>query len=229
MRQLLRSFNEGVRVMLRKAFSCSKSGIDIEDDSSDGDEPTVKQPASMSGFKFKNVQFLKVHIAELPVTVMNFGRRLILRLDAEGIVFLKTKLLEFIQRLADDEVHDIPEMEEFASFRFDDSATNVRDKVVWDPDANSWKLLLKAKAGSTTRASYQDHCGKTLKVLESLGGSELVATKVEACGRAVRAWNDLDGSKRRRITVPLAISLDSSPSAGDSQESLDGNKEESEV
>ena len=96
---------------------------------------------------------------------------------------------------------------------------NVRDKVLWDPTNNAWKLLLVEK-NKPKRASFIDDQGVTLKVPERLTAAEHEIEKKSAYARATRAWNALDASGRWRIPLHLSIQLKplSSASGSDSQE-----------
>ena len=77
---------------------------------------------------------------------------------------------------------------------------NIRGKVVWDPDYDSFKLLQKGK-----KAQYVDYKGVPLTVQYVDGDDEVscMAKKADAYQRAIFSWNsarrDLPSSKQHLI------------------------------
>ena len=68
----------------------------------------------------------------------------------------------------------------------------------------------------------KDEHGKSLHVSEHLDAEEHVVAKKAVYMRAIAAWNHLDTSRRRRITMPVSVQL---PSQGDSQQSSGSGKD----
>ena len=210
-RTLVRNLWEALRVMLRKARANAPSLDDSDtlDDSSD-DDGLAQKPKRVLPV-ISGLQCVALTTAGLPFTVLNSGKVFILQLDADGMRFINTVLVDTIRLLSDSTPTSTQEDTAVAAYRFDDSTPNVRDKVVWDPDANSWKLLLKVRLGDKLakpiKSLYVDVSGQSLQVSENLSASRHNTAKIETYGRALRAWNQLDASHRQRITLPLPITL----------------------
>ena len=229
-RILNKNFAHAVRILLREglhnhgrnnADSGSEDEIDTEDEA-DAAAKTKAKARTFSGFKLGRVFLLKTVVAKHDVTLVNYGKLFILQLDDEGIVFLNNVILDIMQKLSDttEAVDDSKSVvSEVAAFRFDHTTPNVRDKVLWEPNQNAWKLILMEK-NKPKRAAFADEQGDTLKVPERLSAVEHEFEKAKSYARAILAWNSLDASGRKRIAQPLQIQLQppSSSSASDSQD-----------
>ena len=102
-------------------------------------------------------------------------------------------------------------------FRFDDVVPNVRDKVIWCPTLNSWKVFAHAKTGGLA-----DGAGRSFRVDPSLKAAAHARAKREMWLRAVDCWNNNDQSKRQRIAAPLtAVTLSSNSSSPSKSDASD--------
>ena len=97
-------------------------------------------------------------------------------------------------------MHHEPEVK--AAFAFKNDTPNIRDKVIWCPTNNSFKLVVaKGSKGRALVPLFYDENGKSLGVPEGLSAEKHEAAKRDAYARAVLAWNALDPGSRRRISV----------------------------
>jgi len=134
------------------------------------------------------------------VTVVNHGRKMIMKVDDDAINFIKTTVFELIRHISDTSAPTksgptdvkIPELRRSSQcFTFEGDTPNIMGKVVWDPMQDSWKLSYRVK-GDGVKTRYTDEQG------ESLSG-------IYAYNRAISAWNVLDGSTRHRIALPVGV------------------------
>ena len=84
---------------------------------------------------------------------MNYGKLFIMKLDGEGVAFISKVIVHVATQCSEERLLQAVEVQVASGpvevgFRFDDTTPNIRDKVLWDPNRNSWKLLFQ-KDGST--------------------------------------------------------------------------------
>jgi len=155
----------------------------------------------------------------MPISILNYGKQMVLSLDDDGKRFLQDGMTAVIKQLSDAGHEtaksaggkEIKEAEPVAGFRFDDSTPNVFGKVVWDTERNSWKVTLGH--GRDQHSTYKDHIGGDLAVGGDLSGDAYMREKANLYRKAIDTWNALDQTKRRRLLTPLEITIaESSPS-----------------
>ena len=231
-RSLAKALWSAIRVMTRKGLQNTKTALansasgegEPAEESSDDDASSsrVGRARTSSGYRLSHVFLMATRIAGHRVSIVNYGKQLIVKLDDNGFQFINDVVVGLIQRLSDGngesaaKEHSTGE----AGFRFDDSTPNVRGKVVWDPDQNAWRVTPTLRGACAVR--YTDAKGETLGVPDTLSPGDFLAAKTSAYGRALAAWNDLDNSSRQRITLPVKIELPSS----DASNSVDGSPQE---
>ena len=89
-------------------------------------------------------------------------------------------------------------------FSFKDLDTpNIREKVIWVPQTHTWKLLLTKPPKNTDPLC--DQKGRPLSVDPKLGAEEYKIAKKDMYERAKHSWNELDGSKRPRISIAVPL------------------------
>ena len=206
-RILSRNLSASLRVLVRKGLA-SIDGHAPVDEPDDIAYNVKKRARTFSGLAIEDCFLFDVTLAEHPITMVNYGRQLIFRLDDNGMRFINTALVTLIKKLsssAADVATADPVPSEKASFSFEDSTPNVRDKVMWCTRFNGWKLLIMPKNGTLKKATHtcEDDSGRSLKVDLSLAGADFEEAKQHAYQRAIAAWNVLDTSSRYRITGPL--------------------------
>ena len=142
-------FMHAVRVLFRegRARTLSLLGAPPCDSSDDDEDAFATRKVARSTFKVSKVLLISMELAGRRFTAVNYGKVFILQLDDVGIKFIETTLVDTIRELTVSGTNPTainapnPNV-----FRFDDFTPNVRDKVIWDPDTNSWSLkLLKTK------------------------------------------------------------------------------------
>ena len=236
MRILARSLLQAIRVMIRKGFAGVKGvSADADQDSDDDlvDEGNGKEASARgasralrraSGYTLENAFALDVTIADYPLTVANCGRHLIVLMDDRCLRFVSEALVSVIRQLKATPGPADVEEPQCAPFRFDDAVPNVRDKVIWAPTLNSWKVLVQSKTGgpSAARTLLTDEAGRSFQVDTSLNAAAHERMKQDMWLRAVDCWNKADQSKRQRIAAPpTAVTLpskSSSPSTSDASD-----------
>ena len=231
-RSLVKALWAAIRVMTRKGLQNTKPSLaksapgedEPAEDSSDEDASSSRVGRTRyttSGYHLSRVFLMATRIASHHVSIVNYGKQLILKLDDNGFQFINDVVVNLIQRLSDGigesaaKEHSTGE----AGFRFDDSTPNVRGKVVWDPNENAWKVTATVRGTWVVR--YTDAKGASLRVPDTKSAGDFLAAKTSAYGRALAAWNDLDTSKRQRITLPVKIEL---PSSNNTSNSTDGSQ-----
>ena len=152
-----------------------------------------------------------VECGGMPISILNYGKQMVLLLDDDGKRFLQDSMITVITQLSDEchasaDAETQPrEAEQVAAFRFDDSTPNVFGKVVWDTDCHGWKVTIGR--GRDTRPRYKDNNGESLVVSEDLPGNAFERMKADRYKAAIACWNALDRSTRRRIPLPLDITI----------------------
>ena len=236
-RMLTRSLSQAIRVMIRKGFAGVKGvSVDADQDSDDDlfDEGNGKEASARgasralrrtSGYTLENAFALDVTIADYPLTVANCGRHLIVLMDDRCLRFVSEALVSVIRQLRATTA-DLADVEkpQCAPFRFDDDLPNLRDKVVWCPTLNSWKVFAVPKAGGagSARKVLFDGAGRSFRVDPSLKATAQARARREMYLRAIECWNNSDGSKRQRIAAPLtAVTLSSNSSSPSKSDASD--------
>ena len=97
-----------------------------------------------------------------------------------------------------------PAPEVKAAFQFKDSTPNLRDKVIWCPSNNAFKILLNVRDARGLKTRWYDENEMSLGVPEGLSADQHEAAKKDAYSRAISAWNALDAGKRHRIREQVA-------------------------
>ena len=80
---------------------------------------------------------------------------------------------------------------------------NMKDKVAWDPGHHGWKLSLEKPRVDVQ--PFTDPQGRPLRVDPELPADQYTEEKIAAYYRALKAWNQIDGSNRQRIAIPLLV------------------------
>ena len=154
----------------------------------------------------------EVECAGMPLSILNYGKQMVVLLDDDGKRFLQNGMTSVIKKLIDtDDEEKHTEAEQVACFRFDDSTPNLFGKVVWDTDRCSWKVTLGD--GRERRTTYEDHHGGDLAVPADLSADAYMRDKSKRYRSAIDTWNELDKTKRRRLLTPLEITIDVSSSS----------------
>ena len=171
------------KTLLGASFNC--------DDTEDVDEDDLKQGCkrrTWSGFHFTDVVLLQKSWGTTKPTLVNTGVVMVLLLDAEGIKFIREVIVGMIEQISleapDSRIEN--ETTPGATWSFENDTPNIRGKVVWDPNWDSWKLCHKNKD-----PTFVDYLGKPLTVLHGPGDDDVAykKKKAEAYHRAITSWN----------------------------------------
>ena len=214
MRSLVKGLQTAMRTVLRSGLQQHRKGGEHADDaesSDDGAAQTRPKPRNFSGFKLDQVFLIKINVAGAPLTIVNYGRHLIARVDDDAMHFIRSCIPDIIRKLsvsdAPDEIVPTPSTPD-TGFKFDDNTPNIRDKVVWEPGRNGW--LVTMKRGGSTCTTFEEQSGASLIVPDGLTADEHDNAKRTAYTRAIATWNAMDQSKRHRIQAPVKITLNTS-------------------
>ena len=148
-----------------------------------------------------NVQaIIDITIGSFKVTCLNSMRRMALKLDDVTVSFISSFVVPFVkvcadsQELRQENVASASVEDQSQGYRQAASKTpNLRDKVVWNPTAHTWKLTIRYPKGQPAEKNV---------VNAAQSAADYEKEKTVKYWRAVKTWNLLDGSKRHRIPVP---------------------------
>ena len=175
--------------------------------STDGDDETEMDREFM-----RRKPFVQLTVGPHRVTCMNYLKLFMIRSDAVSAKYLKDRISDILARIAAASAVSSPSLTDAsldpsptgvsspspAAFSFGRSATpNQRDKIWWVPEKSKWTISIdKLKQGvEPTPDAFIVDC--------SLGGSRYDDEKFRVYINAAKVWNDLDGTKRHRIPIPL--------------------------
>ena len=133
------------------------------------------------------------------MTVLNSLRPVAIKLDDRATAFVHTAFAPSAAIVVRN-VFKTPTPRETppAPFHFTpDLLLNIRGKVTWLPHSHAWKLELKKLKNPVAEG---DVC---YRVELSETPAEYMTAKARAYLEAIRAWNELDGSNRNRIPIPV--------------------------
>jgi len=135
-----------LRTILRRSRQMLGAALPKDEDSDSSDDESKKPSVDASLVAIRKQgsdQLLDLTCAGHAFTAVNYGRALILRIDKCGISFIESVLVDTIRNLKATEEDGQPDVEVAAPFRFDTETPNVREKIVWCPTKNAWKLFVK--------------------------------------------------------------------------------------
>ena len=210
-RNMRASLADLTRLWIRSGLTSLKREADEDAESGDDNAAQNKKTweRSFSGVKLKNMSLLDVNIDGAAVTVLNYGKLFVLKLNDAGIRFLQWNVVNACRNLRGDAEEDASSSSQRAQFAFDNETPNIPDKIRWDCDKNAWKVTYQNAKGKVT--SYADMDNVTLVVPDCGTEAEHVAKKLDSYWRAIRTWNALDVTKRDRIDLLATPSTTSQP------------------
>ena len=157
-------------------------------------------------------------LPEFPVTLMNYGKALIIKLDDDGIRFVTLGFIglvdqDFQRNATEDVLCDSPDdTPGVVKLALDTEVQSVKDKIIWCKSSQAWEIQYHNSSGEQLTAD-KDSDGNAFEVPEGLEPKEFRRAKFEAKRRAMDVWNILDQSKRHRLKrspVELRLRLHSS-------------------
>ena len=133
------------------------------------------------------------------LTMLNLLRPLAIQLDDRATAFVHTAFAPSAASIVR-RVLKLPTPQEVppAPFHFTpDLLRTITGKISWLPQSHAWKLELKKPKKPVEEGDV------TYRVKLCEAPSEYMNAKTQAYLDAVAAWNELDGSSRNRIPIPL--------------------------
>ena len=126
--------------------NAKRGALDLLDAASDDDSPNGG-PTTLA---FDDVE----------VRAVNSGKNVLFAMDANAKKFIETRLTDVICKLANAVDDAVQPVEDVCAAHYRESATpNIKDKLLWDPERNSFKLLF-SKASRNAR-KLNPYCGKS--------------------------------------------------------------------
>lgn len=164
---------------------------------------------------------------EYPVTMLNYGSQLIIKLDDDGMRFVAFAFTDFVENL----VHFIPpskapcdspgEVRSLMRVVLGDQTTDVSGKIHWLMSSDTWEVHYRNASEKYVKTS-KDHNGNSFTVPHGLDPEGHQRAKLMLRRIAIDHWNTVDTSPRSRIAqVPDAITLRRPSSSEQSASSQD--------
>jgi len=179
----------------------------------DVDDILPQTQYSFKSTRGRESPMIKIQIAETSITCVNTMQRILLKLDTATESFISAVMAPAIKNVANSlatlkEVRPpiVPSDSQESSQTYQlgfNCTPNLRDKVTWRVSMHSWHVLVK-KPKAKVREYYA--------VDSALSPEDYNAQKISMYWEAVKHWNEIDGTKRIRITVPAEPRTPSSPS-----------------
>ena len=151
---------------------------------------------------YRGICSLEISIGGYSLACLNYLPKLVVKLDEKTPVFIRSWLLPLVQKLArsQGQEQEVPKetaqsvsVSSLASFQFTFDATpSIRGKIAWVPNEHAWRIFPK-KAKFQTDTKF--------KVDPELADEEYEKEKRVKYSQAVKVWNQVDGSKRLKITL----------------------------
>ena len=210
LRRLTANVMYQLKILLRTILGNAVESDNKADVCEDDVQEKPKQ-RTWSGFRLCDVLLLQKSWGTTKPTLVNTGEVMILLLDEEGTKFICEVIVLMIHQVTlEAPVSEFAKKETKSGsmWSFENETPNIRDKVVWDPDCESFKLLQKGEM-----TTYVDHEGVPLTVRFLPGDDEksYMAKKAEAHRRAILSWNfarrKLPSSKQHLIPEIALYSL----------------------
>ena len=217
LRELRQNTMDALKKMLINGLSSASAAACamLDDDDSDGGAASIVTPCAKkrrySGLPASKVSTIEATLVDCDLTLLNYGKQFVMRLDKEAIRFTTEHVVALIRQLAVKPSHDpeetpaLSDVSQRAAYAFVDATPNIRDKITWDPVGELWRL--RVFDGKKHACRFTDETGKSLNVMVDSRHADWTAAKKEAYGRAIMAWNILDRSRRYRISEPRSIAI----------------------
>jgi len=185
---------------------------------SDADEQNARHTSYFKSTRGQETSMIQIKIAETELTCVNTMQRILLKLDHATMRFISSVIAPAIEIVAKNNnnfktqtravrpsIDSSDSQESSQTYQLGFNCTpNLRDKVTWDVSMHTWNVTVQKPTMATVRTNWD--------VSSSLGPEGYEAQKISMYWEAVKHWNEADGSKRIRITVPPESRTPGSPS-----------------
>ena len=149
---------------------------------------------------FRHTVVLTITVCNHKISILNWQRPFIMMLDDRTRNFIKTDMLAYVNESVPGYQRAVVEVPRAPFSFFQVRLPNIRGKVTWVPDSETWKVELKNPKEDLKPGV--DCFGVTLKVNPQLDQEEYSKARADAYNRAIKTWSELDGSTRQRISWP---------------------------
>ena len=176
------------------------------------DNTTADDDGEMDREFMRRKPVVQLRVGPHRVVCMNYLKMFMIKPDEFAAKYLKERISDIIARINASSTVSSPSATDAsldpsptasstpprAAFTFGTSQTpNQRDKIWWVPEESAWTISISKKKEGI--APVPD----TFTVKVSLGGSAYDTEKLRVYINAAKVWNEVDGSKRHRILIPL--------------------------
>ena len=178
-----------------------------------------KRRNSLSGLSFQQQKtFTRSLMDGYPVTMLNYGKTLIIKVDDDAIRFIAKGFVDLLAPtlLASDDAQC--QDEERSVVRFDRETPNFPGKVCWNVTGDKWIVTYKNKEKKECHAEVGES-GESFALPEGLSKDERVLCKYKKYREACVTWNANDNSTRPKIMLPPEEIMVRKPAVPESVES----------
>ena len=192
---------------------------------------TVRRRQTLSGLSFKQQKtFTRPLMEGYPVTMLNYGKTLIIKVDDDAIRFIANGFVDLLAPtlLASDDAQCHTPEDERSSVRFDRDTPNFPGKVCWNVTGDKWIVTYKNKAKEECHVEVGES-GESFVVPEGLSRDDRAICKYKKYREACVTWNANDKSTRARIMLPPEVIKVRRPAVPDAVESSSQELDEPEL
>ena len=214
-----------MKLLLKAALKTALEETRKQNGVDDHDRSNVSRPRNKSGVRVQHEQTVRVKVANHALTIVNCAKLMVAKLDMDTTRFVSSVVVGAIEKRCatidaadvDGEGESTPNSHRPA--HFEDATPNLLGRVVWDTDADTWKITYKASTKEKL-ITFKDSEGSALHVdYKKLGRDAAELDKQSKYKKACESWNFLDKSQRPRII--MRDECTSSDSLGDSLSIVD--------
>ena len=192
---------------------------------------TVRRRQTLSGLSFKQQKtFTRPLMEGYPVTMLNYGKTLIIKVDDDAIRFIANGFVDLLAPtlLASDDAQCHTPEDERSSVRFHRDTPNFPGKVCWNVTGDKWIVTYKNKAKEECHVEVGES-GESFVVPEGLSRDDRAICKYKKYREACVTWNANDKSTRARIMLPPEVIKVRRPAVPDAVESSSQELDEPEL
>ena len=225
LRALTQALYRDMKKLLEAALKTALEETRKQNGVDDHDRSNLSRPRNKSGVRLQQGQTVRVKVANHALTIVNYGKLMIAKSDMDTTRFISSVVVGAIEKrcatsdVADDDGEGESTPNSHRSAHFEDATPNKPGRVVWDTDADTWKITYKASTKEKL-IICKDSEGSSLHVdYKKLGRDAAELDKQSKYKKACKYWNFLDKSQRPRII--MRDECTSSDSLGDSLSIVD--------
>ena len=202
-----------IKNLLTRALVAAGRTDALEDSPQDSCTSLKRLPRSKSGHSIDKHNVWHVDCEGYKVAILNYGRQMVLKLDDHGMRFIEHALPQMILRARVDVGTPSTDIEheractQESPIKFDRSIKNIDDRVVWQERDRCFQLKYKGVDGQKLTGNKDaNEPPRKLELNTNLTGDKLEHARWDLYHDAIAAWNLLDRSNRRRLTIKNDVS-----------------------